>query len=144
MVRRESENGSGHGGLGCYLEGSSKLRRGRQLRTSGEQILMLAPPRITKTLQRRGPRLRRRARPFDHALIRAPAIFRAFKAAARSHRKANQQFARAAFTKIVVGFVKFDERVMQFAKRTLRGLVNALASEVDDLVAYLYSLGATK
>src|SRR6202158_5345225 len=67
----------------------------------------------------RGPCLRRRAGSLDHALIGTETVFRELEAIARLHRETKQERAGAGFAKVVVGFVEFDPRVVQFAKRAL-------------------------
>src|SRR5438132_12185214 len=88
-----------------------------------------------RRLRSRSACLWRRARSLDHALIGTQRVFCALEVIARAYGHTNQKLAGAAFAKVVVGFVEFDQRVVQFAKRALRGLINALTTEVDDLRA---------
>src|SRR5260370_10686069 len=84
-------------------------------------------------LRGRSPRLRGRARSLDHALVGTQMVFHALEVIPRLHREADQELAGAALAEEVVGFVEFDERVVQFAKRAVRFLIDALTPEVDDL-----------
>src|ERR1035437_6544975 len=66
-------------------------------------------PRI-RNLRIRSRCLGRRAGPLDHPLIGTQVVFCPLEVIARPHRATNQELAGAAFAKVVVGFVEFDQR----------------------------------
>jgi len=47
----------------------------------------------------------------------------------------DQEFGSVALAEVIVGFVESDQRIVEFAKGTLRGLVDALTPKVNDLGA---------